>query len=475
MNIPGNHAHWRVASRVITLLLTMLFCLQCAKVGGTVSMGNASYALNRAATNIKTNTLNIHLDHPDGYTFSIEGTGFEADIAIGVKVPIQELVHLTYTEEGSYQLILKIFQSDGAIIMEDVLPWEYSTEVPPDPVVSFSEVATSDDKVLLLVDLNKGIHTNELSVVGDVGNYPSKWHKIEADGTVPLQVSAADGLKKMVVKYRNIYGTESRNSLNIQILKKSIGPKNCAVTVDNTTTATGQVRMQLSALNDGNLYYLPLGEVTSTGTFTRFSNQTTATVSLLGGPGVYKLTMQLRDIAENYCPTTSFTVTYDPTHTSEGISVENNALWTDNPVINVLPRIDHVGSDVVEMNISGDIVPSATTFQWISYQAITSVQLSPVDGNRFVRVQYRLNGTQSVVRSVAIFLTPYLRSTGASSPYQLELSNIVGLTSVSITGCTEVYDHIAYQSTVTCTSPTPPVTATYYLKDGTSVSRSVTP
>lgn len=462
-------------SRIWHLILTfacVLFLAQCSSVGGSSSLANTTYSLARTATNVTTNALRMNLAETAGYTFSIAGENFAASVAKDQRLPPQDSVTLTYTEEGTYTLIFTVYQSDGSIIIRDSLKWRYSTEVPPDPIVTFSEVATNDDKVLMLVALNKGANTKELGVEGDLASGNFAWLPIPDTGAVPVVVSADDGMKNFTVRYRNIFGTESRNTIDLSILKKSIGPQNCSVTINGTTTATLSVRVQMAAENAGDLFYIPVGDVKSSGEFTKFSQNTVATVELLGEGPIYKFSMQVRDIAENYCPTTTFNITFDPNHTAESIQIANHLLWSDDPIVTAEPMIDHVGSDTVEMYLHGDIQPSAKTFQWIPYEPSVQVQLSPVDGNRFVRVKYRLNGVESVVRSTPIFLAPFIRLHGNAAPYTIELSNIVGLNSATITGCAETYQSIPYQTNLPCTPTGSSVGAIYSLSDGSQISRS---
>jgi hypothetical protein len=349
------------------------------------------------------------------------------------------------------------------------LTWIYSTEVPSKPIISILEEATNDTAVDVYSALNRGEHTKELWVDGDVQK--PDWLPIRLDSSAAVTLTESDGIKTLFVRYRNIFGTESVETVSISILKKSVPPTNCSVSTNSTTSADGTVRLQLSATNNGPLYFLVEGDVQGDGKYKSFTDQHVETLTLTGGE-TNEFQVKLRDIAGNFCPDKTFQVTVDPTHLAEGIEVTDHALWTDNPIINVTPLLDHVSSDVAEMYIHGNVQPDSKTFQWIPFENSVDVQLTPVDGHRFVRAKYRLNGVESVVRSAGVYLQPFIRVTGSSAPYAVELSDIVGLTSLTLTGCSETYNNVAFQSPLACTPVGLSLQADYYLTDGTSVRRT---
>lgn len=453
-------------------------CLyRCGPVGSATSedpAGPISYQLARTATNKLTNTLSLNIPATSNYTFSIDGEDFDADIEKKKPLPPQALITFTYTSIATYDLQLRVYQSDGTVLIKDQLQWQYSDEVPPEPDVEFSEEATNDEKVDIWTSNKRGKYTREIWVEGDVIDSEKRFHEIPDTGSVPIILTDGDGIKNLTVHYRNIFGTEG-SSVEMSILKKSVGPTNCSISSNTLVTATGVVKFEVSATNDGPLYYAAIGDVVGNGTFTKFTSLKTFDATLLGTDGAPNhVTVKLRDIAGNFCPEKSFDLTYDPNHEAQNIKIKDDALWTDNSVVTVLPHADYLPSDTVEMYIYGEVVSDSHTMQWLPYSSSTTVQLNPVDGNRYVKVKYRINGTTGDEKSVPIFLKPFIRLQGASSPYTLVPSEFAALSSMTITGCSETYNQVAFSSSLSCTPNAATITATYALPDGTSIQRSMT-
>lgn len=458
---------------VLLLALPLLF-LHCGPAENITTedpAGSLKYFLDRAATNKLTNALNLIIPDAVSYTFSIDGEGFEADVEKKKAHTPKSKLALTYSDKTTYSMQLRIFQSDGAVLIKDEMTWEYSDEVPPAPDIIFEEEATSDTKVNLVASTARGKNTKELWVEGDVPDSEKGWHTIPETGVVPIVVTEADGIKNITVHYRNIFGTEG-SSLDLSILKKSVGPINCSISSNTLITATGIVKFEVSATNDGPLYYAAIGDVSGTGAYTKFTALTTFDGTLLATTN--KVKIRVRDVASNFCPDKDFTLTYDAAHLSQSITVLNNALWTDTPTITVLPTLDYLPSDTVLMYLYGDIVSDANTVQWLTYSASTSVQLNPSDGNRAVRVKYKVNGTLGDEQLVLIYLKPFISLQGSSSPFTLVPSEFAKISSMTITGCSQTYSAVAFSSTLPCTASTgTTISATYNLPDGTSVARTV--
>ena len=267
-----------------------------------------SYRLERSATNSQTNKLFLNFSGDTGYKFSVAGAGIDSDVEMGTPSTLRDVVNLRYNAEAAYLLNLSIYQPDGLTLFRDTISWEYSLEVPPVPNVTWSEAATSDDKVDIIPETNLSSHVKELWINGDVTEESKGWHEITAAGRIPIRVTPNDGLKKITLKYRNIYGTESAKTISSSISKKSVPPANCQISVDSTTNTTGIVVVTMAATNDGDLYYLVSGDVQSSEIFTKFSSSTTASVSLSGGAGLHPIRVQIRDVAANYCPLAEFII-----------------------------------------------------------------------------------------------------------------------------------------------------------------------
>jgi hypothetical protein len=124
------------------------------------------------------------------------------------------------------------------------------------------------------------------------------------------------------------------------------------------------------------------------------------------------------------------------------------------------------------MSISGNVVPSDETFQWIPYSAEVSVTLTPTSGTRHVIVQYRKDETLMAEVTASIFLKPYVQINGSGAVVDVIPSNIIGTQSLTVTGCAETYVQVPYAISYTCTKAGGSASITYYLSDGSTVTRS---
>lgn len=165
-------------------------------------------------------------------------------------------------------------------------------------------------------------------------------------------------------------------------------------------------------------------------------------------------------------------VPFEREYEPEAVAIKGGALWTDNNVVTILPRIDSFADDTVEMLVHGDIVDDASTFEWVPYKPETQVTLTPNNGHRWIRVQFRINGLLTSVRYAGIYLKPFVYVQGISIPYYLVVSNIIGLDRLTITGCLEMYEVVLFQASFNCTPASTSVQVRYFLKDGTVVTRS---
>ena len=115
---------------------------------------------------------------------------------------------------------------------------------------------------------------------------------------------------------------------------------------------------------------------------------------------------------------------------------------------------------------------SADTFQWVPIADSVTVTLSPVTGTRHVIVQFRKDETLMAEVTASIFLQPYVLINGSGAVVNVIPSDIIGASSLTVTGCTESYVQVAYAASYSCTKAAASATITYHLSDGTTVTRS---
>ncbi|MBI2601486.1 MAG: hypothetical protein HYW48_00370 [Deltaproteobacteria bacterium] len=432
------------------------------------------YYVDRSYTGIDTNSLVIKLKDAAGYKFSISGEGFDADVPKNSSLPVQEQTNLSYFDEGFYSLRITITRPDGIVYVEDYLTWDYSKEVPPRPDISFSEAATADDIVDFLMPGNLDPAIAELWIEGDLASSGGAWHKIGSDLKITKSVTLADGVKNFRVKYRNIYGNIG-DSVDMSILKKSVGPQNCQAKLASTSSASSRIRLFLSVENDGEMSYQITGDVNPT-PWETFEDEGEVVAILAGDPGVKQLVVSMKDVAGNACPDIPLTVTLDPSYEPYSVTIKDDLLWTDELNVTAVLKFDRLPSDVIEMYISGGISAGEKIESWIPFEEELEIRLSPVDGNRFVYAQYRdEDGNLSEKVYAAIFLKPFVYLNSFGSSYYVAVSNFVPIVDLSISGCSQTYNHVAYQENYICNLSASQVEVSYFLSDGSSVTRSASP
>ena len=464
---------WR-AFWALSLVAQTLTTLACSSQSSKEYLGAVTYALERGYTNATTNRLRLSVPTDIDFTeFSlmIRGNGFGASVPLGEVTGVPEGIDLSYLKEGVYALDFVLYYSDNVPFVADTLKWDYSTEAPRLPVVSFSEEATNDEDVVLILAASRGKYTNEIWISGDTSTGEGSWVSIPANNAVPTKVSSADGLKTVKVKLRNLYGTESAE-VTASILKKSQGPTDCQIVPAAMTVRDGSVPIYIAAANEGPLYYLVTGDVADEDDFIQFTDQTTPTVTLAAGDGVKNISVQVRDAAANYCETKRLAITVDPNYQPASLEIKDEPFWVLTQSITLVPHFDHLPSDSMEMFISGDIEPDSNTDAWVSYQSPLDLTLKGGSGPRYIRIKYRFNGAETSTYSATVYLEPFLVVSGTGGSRTLTPSNIPGLSSLSISGCNEVYDAVSFQASFPCTTTGSSVSIRYDFPDGRTLTRT---
>ncbi len=450
--------------------LCLMILLGCSSGANS---GSVKYYLEREATATKSNTLRLDILGNFAPKFSLSGTGFTADVALGEMLEAQDVTTLTSDDFGQVTINIMLFQENDRAYLSDSLTWKSSPEVPPVPEPYFSENASADAWVYLVLPSSKGKNVKEVWVEGDLDASVSsgKYYDIPNDDQVLLQLSEGDGIKNLQIRYRNIFGTDG-DPTDLQIVRKSVGPQNCRANPVSSATATGSIRTRIQADNDGPLYYKIQGDIATEAAFIKFTDSVDEWIELSAGEGKKSITVKIKDAADNPCEDIDLVITYDRSYAPGAISIQGEPLWTDSEEIVILPQFDHLAGDDITMSISGGVLASATTFQWIPYTEQMTVTLTPTNGTRHVIVQFKKDSTVMSEVSVPIYLKPYVLINGTGAVVQIASSNIIGLSSMTVTGCSEAYIDIPYSASLTCTKSGPEASVTYKLTDGTSVTRS---
>jgi hypothetical protein len=461
--------------RFVTILSVLYLSAGCGGQSIEVSpLSNFRYYLESEFTGKGENFLVVEGPGTELLSYRLSGEGFEAEIPLESELPVKPKTKINFIEVGDYSMNVTFFKPDGTPLLEDRLKWRFSLESPANPIVGFTEFATNDAFTVLLVSESRDPGTNDIWIEGDIApeeKPEGSWREIPRTSKIPLKLSEADGLKTIKVRLRNKYKNETEFR-SLQIRKKSTTPQNCKAEIRGPGTNVRIFSLRLTGNNDGPMYYRVFGDVDDPSTFKEFKDKDKVDIILSKGYADKKFTVQIRDEADNYCLKQEFVVPFEREYEPEAVAIKGGALWTDNNVVTILPRIDSFADDTVEMLVHGDIVDDASTFEWVPYQPETQVTLTPNNGHRWIRVQFRINGLLTSVRYAGIYLKPFVYVQGISIPYYLVVSNIIGLDRLTITGCLEMYEVVLFQASFNCTPASTSVQVRYFLKDGTVVTRS---
>jgi hypothetical protein len=449
------------------------FALVLSACGSGSNTGLIKYYLEREATATTSNVLRLETLGPFQPKFSLSGSGFVADIPLDTVLELREATSLTADQFGEVSLTLTLYQENGKPYLQDKLVWKSSPEVPPAPEPYFSEDASADAWVYLVLPSTRGRNVREVWVEGDLETSVAagQYYEIPGDDQVLIQLSEGDGIKKLKVKYRNIFGTDGP-VMETQIVRKGQPPTECSATPVALTTATGNVRTRIRAMNDGPLAFRVEGDVATVKEYRTFEEMTDEVITLSPGEGTKSLKVKIRDAAGNFCEDIALTLTYDRSYTPGSVAFQSQTLWTDEPDVIILPQFDYLPGDNVSMFISGNVMASESTFQWVPYSDSVNVTLTPTNGTRHVIVQYRKDETLMAEVTASIFLKPYVLINGSGATVDVIPSNIIGAQSLTLTGCVEPYVEVPYATSYSCTKAATEAIITYHLSDGSTVTRS---
>lgn len=447
--------------------------------GAPGSAPNITYAMDRLTTGSTTNTLVLNYPEDTGYEIRLSGDGLTSDAAFGEYLPMQRRIELSYSGEGEHSVQLEVFQQNRTPYLTDTLTWTFSTEVPDAPIVSFSELATSDANVSMLIAGNRAADANEIWVEGDLagthaaGGY---WDALPDSNIYLLQVTPEDGMKAMTVKLRNIYGNESA-VVAAEILKKSQGPTACTAAMSGSGSNSRTIQLELAATDVGQLYYNVFGDVEDVEDFKPFSSGDIVPVTISAGSGAKTITVQIRDEANNYCDDIAHTLTLSGEYLEQTLAIDGDPIWTDGTTADLTLTYDHLPSqEPIEMKVTGGVM-GADVNTWIPFAAHKTVTLMPGSGYRKIFVQFRDNTlTETFLMMAKVFKGPSITLVDAGAPfYDVIIDKITGMTSATITGCMETYNAVPWQAAFTCQPTGANVVVLYNFSDGTSVSKSASP
>ncbi len=456
-----------MSGNLLTSLIILLLSA-CGTAIPTSSLHGLRYSLEKSEAGER--ALKIEGESLENIHMLLTGTqGMRSEVPLGQLVPVVPLTKLWCEGAEACQLTLSLYKSDGTLLIRDHLQWTHRSIVPAAPIIAFSEEATPDAAVTLLIAENRDIYTQEIWIEGDLDakEVPEgRWRPIPETSKIPLTISASDGLKKFRIKVRNEFGYES-SVRELAILKKSQGPQNCKVELRSLKTAQQIAYLHLEAEDQGPVAYHVFGDIELDLGFQSFGGKIDVPVALSAGNGWKHLTVQIRDGAENYCLRREVSILQDPTYQSAGVQLDKGALWTDSDWIQAAVHIDHFATDKVEVFFYGDLEESDEARKWLPLRESYRLQLSPQNGHRWVRAQFKINGVLVDVQYAPIYLRPFLQvKSKAEGGLELLPSQIVGLQNIRLIGCGSDEKILVPAVAYFCQPSGPEVGVEFILRDG---------
>lgn len=477
---------------IVALLASALYV--ATGCGGEVEKTDTpdiSYFLDRIFTSETSNIVTVNGIPGSTVTLSGEGITF-ADTHTDIAVPAS--LAFSYGTFGHYALGIELTEADGSVYVNDSLTFEYFSKSVTEPIVAFSERATNDPYVSLLIAASRTKDTNEILVEGDVSTEQNGvWREIPQTSKVALTLTADDGRKDISVRLRNIYGNVSKK-IDLSIDKKSEPLTNCTIEILDSNTKDGEIELYLAAAdsyseaNELPFYFRALSkDLTKIMPFVEFHKEAYYKVQLTKTPGTKTVEIHLGDHAENYCERQLFKVEVNPDYLETPFSIDNGRPWTDSESITLNLNPKRFATRLPEVYIEGQLADTSKTKTWLPFAESMVVDLVPVRGPRPLKVKFRVpnsaydpDNENSVAPEFietdffkkSIYLRPFVSISGSANPYTVNVPNMADHTATSITGCAETIAKVT-DSAITCNASATSLSVELFFSDGSSVTRTI--
>ncbi len=445
-----------------------------------------SYSLSRQYTGQTTDTLTLDVlgGSDDRYSFSLYSESAYSNIEQDKLLPLaSQTISLSYASEGVHFADFKVQKASGQPYIFEILTWEYSTEIPDVPIISFDRPATNSLANNLLISDSRTPNTTGIWIQGDVSSAGKSevvdggyWDELKlTDKAARISLTPGDGPKVVNGKFRNIFGTESALASPAEIILKQTPPSGCDAELLTPTIGNNKVSIKMAVKDPYQTTYSVTGDVRSVVDQRVFADGEIVFVYVSPNPGKKNLVVFINDIAGNTCLAKDLVVTLDPNFASERIDVVGHPYWSDTENVTLDVFFDHFADqEPLQLKITGD-VSGPNTNAWIAYQTGIAVTFNPTaSGRRRVFAQYKdAKGVESYLITTAVFLKPTITLVDAGAPFKnVVVSNISDTATVTISGCAETYANVAYQAAFLCQPNVPTVSVAYLFQDGSTLTRS---
>ena len=452
------------------------------------SILEVTYNLERNYTGEMTNAVTIDVVNGANSRFEFNlasGTATSSISSDAYYSLSSQTVAFSYNTEGIYSADFKVRDVNGIPYIFEVLTWEYSTEVPDPPVISFSTPATKYTEATLNVSDSRAANTTEIWVSGDIvttgqtlvdGGY---WIDLDKDDSgVPIVLTPGDGVKTLQAKIKNIFGNISTDAVAAEVLLKQTPPTNCSAEALSTTIANNKLSVKLNATDPFQVNYSAVGSLGAAVSNKNFADDEVVFIYTSPTPGIKTVYIYVDDIAGNRCLEKKLTILLDPDFESEGLFVQNSTYWTDSENIVLDVFFDHfVAQEPLQLKLTGDIA-GPNTNNYLPYAQGLPVALSPsTTGQRRIFAQYKdVDGVESYLITKSIFLKPGVTLTDIGGGQKsVVASNILGATTLTIVGCVETFTDVAWAAGYTCTPSAASIDVTWKFPSGSNLVKSAVP
>jgi hypothetical protein len=288
---------------------------------------------------------------------------------------------------------------------------------------------------------------------------------------LPITLSPGDGVKQVVVKTRNAFGIESE-AVTVKTLLKTEKPQSCDALVASTLIPNDQLRLKLIGQDSQPLFFGVHGDTADPISFVPFTSGQIHAIPLSEGAGEKKITVLIRDSADNFCLRKNLVLSVDPNATEATLKVAGNPAFTLEPEVDFELSVNDFPDAPLEMSLSGALANRQTL--WQPFQPKFKTALSAGEGEKVVTVSVRTLGETKVKFSAqtAIFYRPYVYLKQGLQGKNLVLSDFFRIVSLDITGCAEGGLGLKPVLSLPCTPVGPPITVTYRFDDETSLLAS---
>ncbi len=474
-------------------LILLLFAASLWRCGepptSSLEAAEIKYSLARQYTGIGSNVFTIEV--PDGadkkYNYSVNSLDVTADVELGRVYPLtSKAINFSYTSEGVHSVDFRVGKANGTPYIFEILAWEFSTERPTPPIISFARTVTRSLSNNLLVSDTRTPTTDAIWLGGDVSTFGKSpvvdggfWQQMPLTTlVVPVTLTEGDGPKVVEAKFRNAFGNEGAPGIPAEILLKQTPPTDCDAQLIAPIVSNNKISLKLSATDRLPTYYSVLGDVGAVISQKAFRSGEVVTLFVEPSPGLKRLNVAIEDVAGNICLSKDLVVTLDPAFKSERIFVKDHPFWTDAEDVVLDIYFDHfTDQEPLQIKVTGD-VSGPNTNAWLPYAPGVAVTLAPTtSGSRRIFAQYKdAAGVESYLIGKRLFLKPAVTVVNAGAPMvSVAASNISGAESLSITGCVEPYAAVAYTEAYPCHPNAAAVVVTYRFSDGSTLVRSATP